>query len=150
MPSVKKGESQEDFASRCIPYLIKNEGKDQKQAAGECYGIYKQHKQESVVAKGLAAGLNRLQIKELLIESDKFLETPGGEDQTKNDPDFDYSDPDTMEEPDTIREANNAVYKDISMIIKGFKGLESKINNPELKNKIHSLLGQIEEVYAQL
>jgi len=35
----RPGESEDDFISRCIPYLI-NEGKTQDQAAGACYGMY--------------------------------------------------------------------------------------------------------------
>ena len=36
----KKGESERVFISRCIRYL-RNEGKTQEQAAGQCYGIWR-------------------------------------------------------------------------------------------------------------
>ena len=46
MPQVKPGETQSEFIKRCIPYLIKegkhpNTAKGRKQAAGECYGIWR-------------------------------------------------------------------------------------------------------------
>ena len=44
MPSVKSGESEKDYVSRCIAYVIKNEGATQEQAAGKCYGLYRQHR----------------------------------------------------------------------------------------------------------
>jgi len=40
MPEPKKGETERDFLSRCIPMLI-HEGKEQKAAVGACYGIYR-------------------------------------------------------------------------------------------------------------
>lgn len=40
MPEHKKGESRQDWMNRCIPYLIKNEGKTQEEAAGKCGGMY--------------------------------------------------------------------------------------------------------------
>ena len=45
MPKPHSGEKQKDFISRCIPYLIK-EGKSQEQAAGACYGIWKNKMEE--------------------------------------------------------------------------------------------------------
>lgn len=43
MPTPKKGESEKDFVARCIPYVMKEDDKlSQKQAAGKCYGIYRQ------------------------------------------------------------------------------------------------------------
>lgn len=42
MPSPpRKGESQQDFISRCISYLRKREGKSADQAAGQCYGMWR-------------------------------------------------------------------------------------------------------------
>ena len=41
----KSGESEKDFMSRCIPLAIK-EGKDQKEASGKCYGIYREAKKK--------------------------------------------------------------------------------------------------------
>lgn len=46
MPKVRKNESRQEYVSRCIPFLIKHEGKSQKQAKGQCYGMYKQHKKK--------------------------------------------------------------------------------------------------------
>jgi len=40
MPSVKKGESQKKYLARCVPAL-RAEGKGQKQAVGQCYGMYR-------------------------------------------------------------------------------------------------------------
>lgn len=38
----QEGESSKAFISRCISYLIKNEGKTKDQAAGQCYGMLRQ------------------------------------------------------------------------------------------------------------
>ena len=43
----RKGESKSAFVGRCISYLIKNEGKTQKQAAWQCYGMWEQSKKKS-------------------------------------------------------------------------------------------------------
>lgn len=48
MPEVKQGESEKDYVSRCIPYLIKKEGLTQEQAAGKCYGIYRNKAKKSI------------------------------------------------------------------------------------------------------
>jgi hypothetical protein len=40
MPSVRKGESSKSYMARCVP-IVKGEGKTQKQAVGQCYGMYK-------------------------------------------------------------------------------------------------------------
>jgi len=40
MPAVKPNESRNDYVSRCIPYVIKNEGATQEQAVGKCEGMY--------------------------------------------------------------------------------------------------------------
>lgn len=42
MPQPRKSESSKDYISRCIEDLIKNEGKTQEQAAGQCYGMLRQ------------------------------------------------------------------------------------------------------------
>ncbi len=42
MPDPIAGEKQSDYISRCIAYCIKNEGLDQKAAAGKCYGMWRQ------------------------------------------------------------------------------------------------------------
>jgi len=49
MPNPKKGESEQDFVSRCIPIVLA-EGATQEQAAGKCYGMYRSAK------KGLTSG----------------------------------------------------------------------------------------------
>jgi hypothetical protein len=46
MPAVKKGEKQSEYVSRCVAYVVKNEGLDQKAALGKCYGMYKQSKKK--------------------------------------------------------------------------------------------------------
>lgn len=41
MPDPTPGEGRDEFASRCIPIVLKEEPtKTQRQAAGKCYGIY--------------------------------------------------------------------------------------------------------------
>jgi len=43
MPSPpRKDESHNAFISRCMSYLIKNEKKTSDQAAGQCYGMWRQ------------------------------------------------------------------------------------------------------------
>jgi len=44
MPAVKKGEKQSDYVSRCVAYVVKNEGLNQQAALGKCYGLYKESK----------------------------------------------------------------------------------------------------------
>lgn len=43
MPDVKKGEKRNDYVSRCVQYVMKNEGLDQKAAVGKCEGMYTEH-----------------------------------------------------------------------------------------------------------
>lgn len=43
MPEPKNDENQQDFISRCIPFMMK-EGKTQDQAKGACYGIWENKK----------------------------------------------------------------------------------------------------------
>ncbi len=43
MPKVLPKDTQESYVSRCIPYVMKNEGLDQKQASGKCFGLWRQH-----------------------------------------------------------------------------------------------------------
>jgi len=63
IPSVKPGESQKEFVSRCIPYLIHegkhpNTPKGRKAAAGECYGIWRSSKKsDDEIAKCVKCGL---------------------------------------------------------------------------------------------
>jgi hypothetical protein len=40
LPKTKKGETRQKFVNRCIPAVIKEGGKSQEQAAGQCYGMY--------------------------------------------------------------------------------------------------------------
>jgi hypothetical protein len=40
MPSVKKNESSGSYMKRCVP-AVKAEGKSQKVAVGQCYGMFK-------------------------------------------------------------------------------------------------------------
>lgn len=39
MPNPRKGETEEEFISRCIQ-VVMQEGLTQKQALGKCYGIW--------------------------------------------------------------------------------------------------------------
>jgi len=45
MPTVKAGESEQKFVSRCIPILM-DEGKEQKQAIAICFSIYGRRNEE--------------------------------------------------------------------------------------------------------
>jgi len=56
MPEVKKGESEQSYISRCISHCIKNEGLTQEQAAGKCYGMWRNKKKGSSIARHLGGG----------------------------------------------------------------------------------------------
>lgn len=40
MPTPNKGENKKDFLARCIPAVIKEEGKPQDQAVAICYSLW--------------------------------------------------------------------------------------------------------------
>lgn len=46
MPTPHQSESREDFVSRCIPQLIKTEGRSADQAAAICYSLYQNKDKE--------------------------------------------------------------------------------------------------------
>lgn len=52
MPKPKKGQSKDEWMQVCVPYLRK-EGKKQKQAVGQCMGMWRQHKKEMSMNKRL-------------------------------------------------------------------------------------------------
>jgi hypothetical protein len=43
MPYPNAGESKEAYISRCIPYMIKEEGKEQDQAVAMCHAFWKEY-----------------------------------------------------------------------------------------------------------
>lgn len=47
MSEPKSNESQNEFISRCVSEVM-SEGKTQKQALGQCYCIWRQHKKKSL------------------------------------------------------------------------------------------------------
>lgn len=47
MPTPNRGESQDDFVSRCMEYPDL-QSKPEDQRAGECYGIYREHRHKAV------------------------------------------------------------------------------------------------------
>ncbi|MEK6883703.1 MAG: hypothetical protein AABY22_29010 [Nanoarchaeota archaeon] len=47
MPEIKKNESEKSYISRCVSYLVKEEGKSQQAALGQCYGMYRQAKKKA-------------------------------------------------------------------------------------------------------
>lgn len=48
MPTPRKGESQNDFVSRCVSYVVReSNGKvTGDHAVAKCYGIWRQHRKE--------------------------------------------------------------------------------------------------------
>jgi recombinational DNA repair protein RecR len=44
MPKILPSDDQESYVSRCIPYVMKNEGLNKEQAAGKCFGLFRNHK----------------------------------------------------------------------------------------------------------
>ena len=53
MPTVKSGESEKNYIARCIPYVMDNEGLDQKQAAGKCYGMFRNARKSQYIQKAI-------------------------------------------------------------------------------------------------
>lgn len=53
MPKIKNGEKRSEYLERCIPYVIKNEGLDQKAAIGKCEGMYSEHKKKAAASLGV-------------------------------------------------------------------------------------------------
>lgn len=51
MPEPRPGESKDEYISRCIPFLMKKEGKEQKQAAAICYSIWERKNEMNVIDK---------------------------------------------------------------------------------------------------
>src|SRR5262245_61652643 len=48
MPTPRKGETQSDFVSRCIPVVLREgTAKDQKQAAAICHSMWRESKKEN-------------------------------------------------------------------------------------------------------
>ena len=47
MPKPKPNESKKDYISRCIAYVVKNEGKKQDQAYNICQGLWDKHHKRS-------------------------------------------------------------------------------------------------------
>jgi len=46
MPSIKEGESEDEYCKRCIPYVIEKEGASPDEAYAKCHGMYKQNKEK--------------------------------------------------------------------------------------------------------
>lgn len=47
MPTPNTGETEQHFVSRCVPYVMHEEGdRDKAHAVAKCYGIYRQWKKE--------------------------------------------------------------------------------------------------------
>lgn len=44
MPLVNPGESEKEYVSRCVPIVMKESNKTAEQAAGQCGGMYRQHR----------------------------------------------------------------------------------------------------------
>ena len=40
MPEPEKGETEKEYLKRCIPYMIKHEGRERTQSAAICYSKY--------------------------------------------------------------------------------------------------------------
>ena len=56
MPIPKKDETQDQWMSRCVPQLMRDEGREQAQAVAMRIGIYREHKKsEQEMAEAVAA-----------------------------------------------------------------------------------------------
>ena len=47
MPAINPGESRNSYIPRCVSYVMKHEGLEQKAAVGKCEGMYDQHLKNS-------------------------------------------------------------------------------------------------------
>lgn len=43
MPAVRKDESEQEYISRAVSMMMKNEGLSKEHALGKAYGMYRQH-----------------------------------------------------------------------------------------------------------
>jgi len=68
MPTPNTGESQKDFVSRCIPYVIKEgTAKDNSQAAAICHSIWKKHKGQKMSERVLLHLCANLSVRPVLV-----------------------------------------------------------------------------------
>jgi len=44
----RENEDKNNYISRCVKYLMDKEGKSQKQALGQCYGMWREGKRKSI------------------------------------------------------------------------------------------------------
>jgi hypothetical protein len=53
MPKPNRNETKQEYITRCIPYMIENEGKERDQAVAMCYSFWEQYQKEDkdIIAK---------------------------------------------------------------------------------------------------
>jgi hypothetical protein len=76
MLEIKPGESRKDYMNRCIPYVIKEEGLTQEQAAGKCGGMYDNAKKSEFDAnlkKALDIVIPYVQTKINILEKEQLV-----------------------------------------------------------------------------
>lgn len=76
MPTVKAGESEQKFVSRCIPILM-DEGKEQKQAIAICYSMYKRKNEKEEIKMDLINKIDIL-LKDEIVTGDIETNTAKG------------------------------------------------------------------------
>lgn len=67
IPSVKPGESQKEFISRCIPFVIK-EGNPKDQAVAICYSIWRRRNKSQMLDELSKMKEDCISIKSMLIK----------------------------------------------------------------------------------
>jgi hypothetical protein len=51
MPKPLPNETKEEYIPRCIEYIVKNEGAEQKAAVGKCYGLWDYFNKKNITEK---------------------------------------------------------------------------------------------------
>ena len=74
MPSPKEGESESQFVSRCVSYIISTEHmfpntpEGRKKAAGRCHGIYRSNKKKAILEELNSIKEDIVEIKSIIVE----------------------------------------------------------------------------------
>lgn len=73
MPEPRSGESKDEYISRCIPHIIKKEGKDKDQAAAMCYSMW-ERKNEMKILEKIDNYLTEASVGETILKQIKSLD----------------------------------------------------------------------------
>ena len=78
MPTPNKGETEQEFVSRCIPIVLRDgTAKDQKQAAAICYSMFRNEAMHPDFQRIIGLFFKRYPVKEALEKFTKFITSNG-------------------------------------------------------------------------